>query len=552
MSVFLINGKVAAQGWQWSAFGTGPQTSISQAVATDKYGNKFVAGAYLGDTLNVGSFILSNAGDQNAYVIKYSPSGDVVWAKRFGGMYKDGATALATDSAGNVYVAGYFTSAQLRFDTIIIGNFYQNYVEGGISTPDAFLAKIDSSGHCVWAKGIGGFGSEMINSVCVGPYGDVTVCGTFNSDSLILGPDTLFTAGAYDIFVVRYNTAGAIQWHAHAGGTHSDGAYAVTTDTADNLYLAGNFASATLSFGSTVLSNTSGVNHVFITKYSRTGVVQWARSAGSDKDALATSVVTDRYGYPYLAGTFSSSSFSFGADSLYNTTGFGNMFLVKLTLSGNLLWQKGAAIHDNIFPQALACDTSGYLYVAGYFSSPTATLGSTIVSNSDASGYADIFLAKYNNGGDVAWVATAGGPNDDVVYSLATDTYGNIYVSGYFAGPDFYLDLLDDTSSQGTDFFIARFNEQKMAVPENTIPETGIRVFPVPAADEINIVTTTGTIYNLTIINEVGQTVFSDNATIATNQRHINTRGLSEGYYTVVVTDNRHLTSRHGFMIVRH
>ena len=522
-----------AQGWQWSQFGGGPQSSISQAVATDRNGNVFVAGSFLGDTMLVGGIILANAGNQNIFLVKYSPSGTVLWAKRYGGMYTDGATALATDTLGNVYIAGYFASASLKFDTSVIQNYFQNYVEGGASTPDGFVAKVDSSGLGVWVKDIGGIGDEQVNALCVGPSGDITVCGSFSSDTLIIGGDTLRTAGADDIFLIRYNSLGGVIWKTSAGGLMADRPYSLAVDTGDNVYVAGNFGSTSLSFGSTVLTNTYGVNHVFLAKYSNTGLPLWATSAGMDKDAQATSVVLDNAGYPYMVGTFSSARIFFGADTLHNSTSFGNMFFVKYNLAGNMLWLRGAAASENVYPQSVVCDSAGFLYCSGYYSSATVTFGSAQVINSGSVGYADVFLGKFTDAGDAVWVASAGGAYDDVSYAASADRLGNIYISGYFSGPDFSLGLLEDTSAYGTDFFVARFNPGRMAVTQVAPTKNEISLWPDPANDHIYINSGAVEVEKIQIIDAVGRILYMSNQPKNEQTIEIGVASFPAGFYTL-------------------
>ena len=528
---FCVN-NTNGQGWLWSGFGSGPQTSIAQAIATDRFGNQFVAGSFIGDTIIIGTYTFGNAGDQNIFLVKYSPSGVVLWARRYGGMFTDGATALATDSSGNVYIAGYFTSAELKFDTALIGNYFQNFVEGGESTADGFVAKIDSSGHGIWVKDIGGIGSEMVNTIKVSPAGDIVAGGSFNSDTLVVAGDTLRSKGGYDLFVIRYDAAGNILWHTSAGGTLADGAFSLAVDADDNIYVAGDFASPSVSFGSATLTNNDSVNHVFLVKYSSSGVVQWATAAGAEKDALATSVVLDLAGYPYLSGTFSSAAIGFGVDTLHNSTSFGNMFLVKYNLAGDLLWLKGAATADNVYPQSLSIDSSGYVYCGGYFSSNKATLGSYTISNSGLSGYADIYVAKYDNAGNVLWVATAGGPDDDVCYGTAVDLSGNVFLAGYFASPACYFGLIADSSSQGTDFCAARFNETRMAVTPVNNQTTVFTVWPNPAGDHIFCRTSGSEINQILILDATGLVVA--NVPVSGTETEVNTRLLVPGVYTVV------------------
>lgn len=94
---------------------------------------------------------------------------------------------------------------------------------------------------------------------------------------------------------------------------------------------------------------------------------------------------------------------------------------------------------------SVALDTSGAVYVAG----STSTSGA---------GGLDGFLAKYDNKGNVAWQRSLGGSSSDNLYTVQTDSSGNVYVSG-------------NTSSIGSNgtFFLAKYNSAGTLQWQNTL-----------------------------------------------------------------------------------
>ena len=125
-------------------FGFG--SSLSErgyAAATDDQGDVYVAGRF--DDLTdfdpgSGSLELDTAGGSDAFVAKYTSAGHLVWARALGGPVAEEAKALAVDSAGNVYVAGWF---QLTTDFDPGPGTAELTSEGSM---DGFVVKLDSAG----------------------------------------------------------------------------------------------------------------------------------------------------------------------------------------------------------------------------------------------------------------------------------------------------------------------------------------------------------------------------------------------------------------------
>ncbi|MEK7802520.1 MAG: hypothetical protein AAB276_08710, partial [Pseudomonadota bacterium] len=111
-----------------------------------------------------------------------------------------------------------------------------------------------------------------------------------------------------------------------------DEAASVIADTLGNIYLAGRFASNTITFGSTTLTNTNnGYQDIFLVKYDTSGNVIWAKKFGGASDDGATSEFTDDAVNIYMGGGFSSSSINFGSTTLFNNgNNNGDMFIAKV------------------------------------------------------------------------------------------------------------------------------------------------------------------------------------------------------------------------------
>lgn len=114
-------------------------------------------------------------------------------------------------------------------------------------------------------------------------------------------------------------------------------------------------------------------------------------------------------------------------------------------------WKAGGTAYEE--GESLAVDSSGNVYVTGFFQS-TATFGTGSLSSAGGS---DIFVAKYTNTGILQWVQKAGGTGMDIGRDIAVDATGNVYVTGHFQNT-FNFGTTSLTSSGGSDIFVAKYD----------------------------------------------------------------------------------------------
>lgn len=101
----------------------------------------------------------------------------------------------------------------------------------------------------------------------------------------------------------------------------------------------------------------------------------------------------------------------------------------------------------------VATDLFGNSFLTGFYTGPL-DLGDTVLISE---GRRDLFLAKYNDLGDLLWARSIGGSGDDFGFSCATDNAGNIYVSGTF----------EDTVQVGNTTLISAGGEDLLLVKYN-------------------------------------------------------------------------------------
>src|SRR5665213_1457032 len=265
----------------------GVSEGYAVSISTDATGNCYVTGFFVG-SLTIGTITLTNSGIADIFLVKYDPSGNVLWAKSNGGNDIDEPICIADDASGNSYVTGIFDSP-----TIIFGSDTLRNPNNANHTADVFLVKYDPSGNVLWAKSAIGADYDESNSVAVDALGNIFLTGVFNSPTIIFSADTLTNAsGSDDLFLVKYDAMGSVSWAKSAGGSLSDQAYSVATDATGNAYITGRFSSPTIVFGFDTLTN-AGYADIFLAKYNPSGNVIWAKSVGDAFDDVGWSVAVD-------------------------------------------------------------------------------------------------------------------------------------------------------------------------------------------------------------------------------------------------------------------
>ena len=390
------------------------------------------------------------------------------------------ANGVFVDSLGNIYVAGH-TASSLDF-----GNGVTISNRGAV---DFFVVKYDSSGVALWAKNSesgAGTSNDYAYNVVVDSSGNVYVSGNFGTSLKFSSDINLTSRGGADFFVVKYNSSGVAQWAKNPAigtSTSNDFADALVLDSTDNLYLGGSFSSTSIGFGNGLVLTNSGNDDFFIVKYDSSGVAQWAKNPSSGTGTgwdYMKSISTDSSGNVYLAGYSLSSSLGFGDGVSVNLSGV-NFFVAKYNSSGVAQWAKAPIEQANSHGEAMFSDSSGNVYVSGYFNQEYVLNfgnGVTLTNRGGVDGMGDFFVVKYDSTGVAQWAknpAINSGLYEDISISISADDSGNVYVSGYsWSFVDFGNDIkfypkndlpLSDNFFGGLyNFFVVKYDSSGVAL----------------------------------------------------------------------------------------
>ena len=251
--------------------------------------------------------------------------------------------ANATDTAGNIFVAGGYTGITT------FGSYTLNSMFG---KPFAafLLVKYNTAGNVLWAKTSvtrPPYSWCFAFSVATDKAGNAYATGTFY-DSVSFGAFTISNPSPNpNMFLVKYDPNGNVLWiRTPTLPSHQCSAQGnfVAVDPNGNPYVTGVF-NDTVSFGANTLTNGSNNGNAFIIKYDPNGKPLWAESPTcSSCEALGTGIATDNAGNVYEAGNYNTATaISFGTFNLGNGLSR-NMFLTKYDGNGNVLWATNAAL----------------------------------------------------------------------------------------------------------------------------------------------------------------------------------------------------------------
>lgn len=488
--------------WVKPLGGTGWDSGNS--INVDQQGNIYTTGHFQEtadfDPSSLSYNFTANDLDGDNFISKLNANGNFIWAKKFGGNYFDGAIS-ALDYAGNIYSTGYFCGTA-DFDPGINNTIYSFHGDSYFLYSDIFINKLDSDGNFEWAKHLGGYGSNIGNSIVTDNYGNVYIAGTlqntfnFYSDSNI---SPLVSLGIYDAFICKYDTNGNFQWVKKIGGIGHDEILDLKLDEDNNLYFTGYFTD-TVDFDASDetynLTSATNAYDVFVCKYNSSGDFIWAKQfLGSENGYnIGNSISFDEFGNILVSGEFSSTvDFDPGPNnfSITHNQFYSGFFICKLNPNGDFVWAKYINVDLSSSDASIQTDSFNNIYILGSFYGaydfdPSNT---GIFALNSPHGY-DIFLCKLDPNGNFIKAMKMGSTLDEKGKDITIDSIGNIYITGYFQDsadfdPSPTNTYILNPVNDGLDAFILKLNTNSLSLNDDYF--NNFNIYPNPTSSFVEI-----------------------------------------------------------------
>jgi len=323
--------------------------------------------------LSLAFFIAATLPAQSAY-IRNSPPSDTVpatspspsFCKAIGGPASEKGNSLIQTSDGGYAIAGTTKSF-------------------GVGSGDVYVVKLDAKGNLQWTKTIGGPESEEGNFLIQTSDGGYAIAGETSS----------FGAGGDDVYVVKLDAHGNLQWTKTIGGKKEDRGTSLI-QTSDGGYA---IAGYTSSFG-------AGEWDVYVVKLDANGNLQWTKTIGGPESEAGYSLIQTSDGGYAIAGPTS----SLGA-------GEKDVYVVKLDANGNLQWTKTIGGPGHEAGASLMQISDGGYVIAGF-------------TTSFGAGLLDVYVVKLDANGNLQWTKTIGGPASEAGSSLIQTSDGGYAITG--------------------------------------------------------------------------------------------------------------------------
>ncbi|MBL8727873.1 MAG: hypothetical protein JNM25_05550 [Planctomycetes bacterium] len=304
------------------------------------------------------------------------------------------------------------------------------------------------------------------------PDASTVVVGRFSgSTSFGVWPQvhTLSSLGDDDIFLCRYLADGSLAWARRAGGpSRGDWANAVAAGTDGTFVVGGFFHGLAALDGGPVNSGlqSAGDDDAFLARYATDGTMLWSRCAGGLLHDEVQGVALLPDGSILATGSFAAQAIfgeAPGATTLLvqGSLASADGFVARYDAAGTLIWvrQFGGATGDD-GGRGVAATPDGGCVVTGVFRGAASFGSGAGAVTLLAAGGADVFVARYDAGGQLLWARRGGGAADDEARGITVCADGACVAVGGFRGAATFTDPLQPVALQaigGLDAFAARY-----------------------------------------------------------------------------------------------
>ncbi len=343
------------ESYGWWARSYGLENNDSAYIVSHTSDDGYIVAGYVNST--------DDMSNENGHMVimKLNSDGTVAWDKIYEGDGEESAHYIEEVETGYI-VSGTTTS---------FGSAYT----------DIWILKLAHDGSVEWETRYGGQKGE--NGYKILPTAD---------GGYIIGGDTLsYGAGNGDLWLIKINSTGSIEWQKVYGGSSYDYFENLIT-TSDGGYL---LMGITQSFG-------AGGYDIWLLKIDSSGNITWQKTYGSSEYDYGKAIIETSDGYIVLGHTKANGNFDF--------------WVLKIDKDGSVLWQKTYGGSGAEISYDMTATGDGYILMG--------------FTTSWGVGSYDVWLVAINYTGTIEWQRAYGGPQEDICFSLDTISSNGIVVGG--------------------------------------------------------------------------------------------------------------------------
>lgn len=327
---------------------------------------------------------------------------NIQWQQPFGGSNNDIGYSISNTNDGGFITAG-------------VSNSNDGDVSGNHGSTDFWITKFSNSGVIEWQKSLGGSKSETALSIKQTFDGGYIAVGTTSSSD---GDVSGYHGGLYDpkdIWVVKLNNIGNIEWQRAIGGPGNDVGQSIIQTSDSNYVIAGGGESTT----GDVTGNHSGYTDGWVIKFDQTGSILWTKAiGGSYIDGFS-----DIKELPDGSLLATGSTASYDGDVIGHLA-YSDFWLVKLSSDGTLINQKCLGGSSDEYSSSLSLTPDGGCILVGQ-------TNSSDIDVNGQHGFSDYWAVKVDSSFNIQWQKTLGGTGIDRAYCTLVDADGNCLLAGY-------------------------------------------------------------------------------------------------------------------------
>ena len=415
--LFSIGLQAQCNDYPFAREGVGDERNEGHGVAVDPFGNVFLGGWFDSDSIifdggSAPNSSIGQNGNGDVFIARYHPDGSLDWVTSAGGFdNSDWCWDIAAGPDGSVFGTGYFFSNTMEFG-------------GGVSInkvglTDAWIAKWDSTGTCLWARAFGAGDSEEAWGIDVDAAGNSYITGAFGQ-TIVHGSSTLVETAGDDLYVAVYDPNGTPLWAVSAGGTSFDGGYDVAVGDDGRIYVAGR-TFGDFDFAGSTWTN-QGLGDLLLLAFEPDGTEDWMLAAGGDSNEELWDLDVHPDGSIIFGGSHWSTPLNVGGTNV-TSDGQWDVLVGRVSADGTLQWVQspGGGGTDKLYGIAVAPD--GTIYGGGQWGSSSGSIGSFSLTETG------IFTAVWDDAGNALAAESFGGvlTQFDIIWDADAGPNGGYY-----------------------------------------------------------------------------------------------------------------------------